>query len=295
MAAWTNATGGRRSLAPDLPRPATASEAGLLRPAEALRHFALERPAAHPDLSPWVERYWSVRWSLPAGATYRSSVLTHPAVHLTVESGPGPRHGFAMPAALLHGVVTRRFDVTLTGTGRVFGVKFRPGGFGAFTGHDVAAWTDRVVPLDDVLVSGDLMARVLAADDDGDRVRIVDDFLLARRPAPDARYDRLLAVVADMLADRDLTGVHDVCARHGLTPRTLQRLFRRYVGVGPKWVLQRFRLHDAQAMLDDGWEGDLADLAARLGWFDQAHFAREFRDLVGVPPSVYAGTGATAR
>lgn len=260
----------------------------MLRPTEALRQFTLDRPAAHPDLDPWVERYWCVRWSLPEGASYLSQVLTHPAVHLTVESGVGPRHGFAMPAALLHGVVTRRFDVVLSGAGRVFGVKFRPGGFGAFTGRDVAAWTDRVVSVADVLDAGDLMDRILSADDDAERARLMDAFLLERRPAPDPTYDRLLEVVADMLADRGLTSVQAVCERHRVGQRTLQRLFRRYVGVGPKWVLQRFRLHDAQAILDDGWSGDLSELAALLGWFDQAHFARDFRDLVGVPPSGYA-------
>jgi transcriptional regulator GlxA family with amidase domain len=189
---------------------------------------------------------------------------------------------------MLHGVVTRRFDIEITGSGRVFGVKFRPGGFGAFTGSDVAAWTDRAVPLTEALDAGDLMARVLAADDDDDRVALMDAFLLERRPAPDPTYERLLQIVADMLADRDLASVHTLCERHGVGQRTLQRVFRRYVGVGPKWVLQRFRLQDAQAMLDDGWHGDLSDLAARLGWFDQAHFARDFRDLVGEPPSAYA-------
>lgn len=287
MTAWTNATAG---VSPEVPRPSTASDGGLLRPAEALRHIRLERPGADPALSTWVERYWTVRWSLPPGRSYLSSVLTHPAVHLSVESGVGPRHGFAMPAALLHGVVTRRFDVTLIGEGRVFGVKFRPGGFGAFTGANVASLTDRVVPLDGVLDGADdIQRRLLAAEDDDLRVRLMDEWLLERRPDPDPRYERLLAIVAGMLADRELTTVHQVAERFDVEPRTLQRLFRRYVGVGPKWVLQRFRLHDAQALIDAGEVDDLAGLAARLGWFDQAHFIRDFRDVVGTTPGEYAG------
>lgn len=293
MTAWTNATPSPPSA---VPRPSTAGDGGLLQPAEALRHITLTRPRAHPDLDAWVERYWTVRWSLPAGTSYLSSVLTHPAVHLSVESGAGPRHGFTMPAALVHGVVTRRFDVRLTGEGRVFGVKFRPGGFGAFTGRDVATLTDRVLPLEDVLPDSDgLQAAVLAEHDDGARVRLMDEHLLGRRPGPDARYERLLTIVAGMLADRELTRVGQLSERFGIQPRSLQRLFRRYVGVGPKWVLQRFRLHDAQGMIDAGEAGDLADLAVRLGWFDQAHFIRDFRDAVGVPPGEYAGRSATTR
>jgi hypothetical protein len=61
-------------------------------------------------------------------------VLSHPSVNVSVESGTQPRFGFPMPAVLVHGVVTRRFTVDLAGAGRVSAVKFRPGGFAAFTG-----------------------------------------------------------------------------------------------------------------------------------------------------------------
>ena len=85
-----------------------------------------------------------------------------------------------------------------------------------------------------------------------------------------------------------------VTERFGVSARPLQRLFRRYVGVGPKWVLQRFRLHDAQLLLESGDAPDLATLAADLGWSDQAHFSRDFQSTVGMPPGRYAadpGTG----
>jgi AraC-like DNA-binding protein len=288
------------------PLPVTSNLAGVLRPDEGQRHFTLGRPAAHPDLAPWVDRYWTIRWELPRGASYLSSVLSHPALHLSVESGDGPRHGFPMPAALLHGVVTRRFDILLRGEGRVFGVKFRPGGFAAFAGQDaaagvdVAAYTDRCLPLATVIGASvgsssgeggpiaELQAAILAMDEDDGRVGLMDEFLLARRPkALDPRYEQLLAIVAAMLADRTLTSVQAVTDRFGIEPRSLQRLFRRYVGVGPKWVLRRFRLHDAQLMLDAGEVDDLATLATTLGWFDQAHFTRDFRAAVGVPPRSY--------
>ena len=87
--------------------------------------------------------------------------------------------------------------------------------------------------------------------------------------------------------DRTLVRVAQVTERHGLSTRRLQRLFARYVGVGPKWVLARHRMHDVVAALDAGHEGSLADLAAEHGWYDQAHFTRDFRALVGVTPARY--------
>lgn len=69
--------------------------------------------------------------------------------------------------------------------------------------------------------------------------------------------------------------------------RGLQRLFCEYVGVSPKWVIQRYRLQDAAVLLASGSSGQLAALAAELGYFDQAHLAQDFRRLFGISPSQY--------
>jgi AraC-like DNA-binding protein len=137
-----------------------------------------------------------------------------------------------------------------------------------------------------------LLGRAAAAPDDPDvAVAALDELItgLVPRGRP-AAYPLLLAVVADMLADHSLTRVEDVAARHGLSVRALQRLFRRFVGVGPKWVLQRYRLHDAVTAIDTdpGVMADLAGLAASLGWSDQSHFTRDFTAAVGVSPHAYA-------
>jgi AraC-like DNA-binding protein len=97
-------------------------------------------------------------------------------------------------------------------------------------------------------------------------------------------------VVDQVVADRDVTRVADVTDRTGIGTRRLQRLFATYVGVPPKWVIRRARLHEAVERLDRGDEVDLAFLARELGYFDQAHFTRDFRSAVGRPPTAYART-----
>jgi len=96
-----------------------------------------------------------------------------------------------------------------------------------------------------------------------------------------------LDVISVMLHDRSLVRVGQVEERCGIGARTLQRLFERYVGATPKWVLARYRIHHAVGDLDAGHDGSLADRAARYGWFDQAHFTHEFTELVGIPPGAY--------
>src|SRR3982751_6440700 len=63
--------------------------------------------------------------------------------------------------------------------------------------------------------------------------------------------------------------------------------FAEYVGVGSKWVIRRYRLHDAAAAASGTGDLDLVRLAADLGYSDQAHLTRDFTDAVGMPPSRY--------
>jgi transcriptional regulator GlxA family with amidase domain len=85
-----------------------------------------------------------------------------------------------------------------------------------------------------------------------------------------------------------------LAAMHHVAPRTLQRLFRRYVGVGPKWVLKRLRIHQAAEQLTAKSPRQWTELALDLGYYDHAHFIRDFRLVVGRSPAEYAAEAARA-
>lgn len=272
----------------DPSRSPTATSAGVLRPDQFAKYVSLDRAGCSPDLSPWVENYWSLRWNLPPGTSYVSSTLPHPACNLSVERGH-LREAVGDDPVVVTGVVTRRFDVTIRDAGWVYAAKFRPGGLAALTGVHARTLRDATVPANEVFDGATTEAlRELGPEVSGEECRHRFDEVLARLATPpDDDYRLLLDVVAAMLVDRSLLRVAQVEAHCGVSARTLQRLFEQYVGVTPKWVLSRYRMHDVVSDLDAGYGGSLADLAAKYGWFDQAHFTREFTELVGMPPSAY--------
>ena len=266
-------------------RSPTSTTAGVLRPDQLARHVRLDRAECSPELAPWVENYWSLRWELPPDTSYLSSTLPHPACNLSVEHG-AQRDEVGDDPVVVTGVVTRRFDVTIRDAGWVYAAKFRPGGLAALAGVPARDLRDATVPAATVFDRATTDAlRELTPDGDGRELFDTTLGRLATEPTDD--YLLVLDVIARMLADRELTRVAEVEARCDIGTRTLQRLFERYVGVSPKWVLSRYRMHDVVTDLDAGYGGSLADLATKYGWFDQAHFTREFTDLVGVPPGVY--------
>jgi AraC-like DNA-binding protein len=247
-----------------------------LRPAEAGDGLTRYWPSA--GLAPFVEHYWVVRWDLDAPRV--AETVPHPSIHLVL--GPGDDE--------VVGVMRRKFSRTLEGRGRVLGTKFRPGAFRPFVGHPVSALTDRRVPVAEVFgaAARGLGERALGHPADLEAIAVVESFLQARGALPDAAMDLAGRVAARIADDRSLTRVDRLAHEFHTTVRALQRLFGEYVGVGPKWVIQRYRLLDAVERLAAGQEVDWADLALDLGYADQAHFIRDFRRLVGRSPADYA-------
>jgi AraC-like DNA-binding protein len=257
----------------------TTSEYGILGIRDV--DFHLDRVPASADLADLVERHWLVRWHLPEGRRASVTLLPHPCVNLVFDRGQ----------VAIAGVGQERFTYEYSGEGRVFGVKFRPGAFLPFLGGPVSQLTGQAVPLATLWGADDArrFAGELATSADlDDLVAVAERHLRAHWPQPDLEVAIVGRIVHALLHDRSVSRVDDVSARFGLSARSLQRLFQRYVGVSPKWVLQRYRLHEAAARLAEGTGGTWAEVAVELGYFDQSHFIRDFTRAVGMTPVAYA-------
>ncbi|GAB2640941.1 helix-turn-helix domain-containing protein [Nocardia goodfellowii] len=235
---------------------------------------------ACPALADIVAHHWAVHWDLRERDPYVVEVLSHPAVILVVENG----------RCRVHGVLRGKFSQRLSGCGDIFGTTFRPAGFHPLVRRSVAALTDRVVPGTEIFgAAADRYAATIAATPDtAARKELSEEFVRQHISEPARTVALVNEIVDEVSADRTILRVDDVTARFGMGKRTLQKLFRDLVGVSPKWVIQRYRLHEAAQRLDSA-DADLATVAAELGYADQAHFARDFKSATGRPPATYRG------
>lgn len=253
---------------------------GILNPQAGEGKFHLDRLWPSDDLSIFVERYWIIRWDLRGRSPHRQETLPNPCVNLVFEKGN----------SRIYGVFTGRFSQVLKDQGQVFGIKFRPGGFYPFYRvpiFEIANASIRLEEVFDVDVKV-LEEEILTADRDEDMVEIAETFLRSRLPEKDANVDLINRLVDCIMGNETISNVEDLAAAFRLSTRTLQRLFRRYVGIGPKWVIARYRIQEAVAGLDVGGTVDWARFAVDLGYFDQAHFVKDFKALVGKTPTEYA-------
>jgi AraC-like DNA-binding protein len=227
-----------------------------------------------------VQHYWAVRWDLRGHPPQRRETLPHPNIHLVIDQG----------SARVHGIHDGRFATVLDGRSGVFGVKFRPGGFRAVLGRSVSTLRNRSVSVSDLIDNGaDLFHAIDPVDsDDAAKIAIAEAFLLNRRPSVDASGILAGSMVDAIAADVDIHSVQQVATRFAIGARSLQRLFNEQVGIGVKWVINRYRIHEALERLDGGMPAAWGRIALDLGYFDQAHFIRDFKQLVGCTPVEYA-------
>ncbi|MFH8480119.1 DUF6597 domain-containing transcriptional factor [Streptomyces sp. NPDC018055] len=249
-------------------------------------HFRRREPA--PALRPYLEHYWLIDWELDQ--PYAAHVVPHPSVNLVLqryEAGASAREraGYAEVAGIGLGLFTQK----LTGRGRVCGVQFRPGGFRPFApDHALSDLTGRRIDAAEVLRTPPPVGAVLDPADEDARVAALDACLLALEPRTDPQATLAMELVDRVRTDRSVRRTGQLARDAGLTPRSLQRLFHTYVGVGPKWVILRYRIHEALERAESDPAVDWARLAADLVYSDQAHLVRDFTATVGVPPTAFA-------
>lgn len=259
------------------------------------RSHTMYRYPASDDLTDLVRRYWIPVWSVPGGQTVEQRVLQYPCALLVI----------ATDYARFYGVTAGLSRTTLQGAGWAVGVLCQPATGGLLARRSMADFRDRAVDLADVLGDGAsaMVAGVRSAMNADPHspnahqvaVQALADALRPRLPVdPEGRL--VNEIVAAIEADTEgpspaptLDRVERLAAHVGLSERALQRVVRRRVGLTPKWLIQRHRLHQAAERLrHTSGPADLAALAADLGYADQAHFTRDFRTVTGQTPGEFA-------
>ena len=272
-------------------KPDTAGNAHLDR----IERAHLKDPADHSHviyrydppagLVGLVRRFWIPVWEVPGGQEAPQRVLQYPVALMVVTAD----------YARFYGVVPGLSTTTLTGVGWAVGVMFEPAAGALLAASTMTEWTDRFADLSEVLgetgtrLTGAVRAAMTGEPQaEASHRSAMDAYagMLARYLPIDGEGAVVNAVVSFVEDRPDVTRVAQVCDEFGMTERALQRLTRRRLGLHPKWLIQRRRLHEAAERLRSG--GDLAGVAAELGYSDQAHFTRDFRTVTAMTPGQFA-------
>lgn len=239
-------------------------------------YFELLPPAT---LREHVHAYWG--FDVRTGDPGTHTVWPDGCLSLVVRIGPGQAL-----RTLFSGPRVTPLEVPLFGGDRFRGVRLRPWAAGPLLGVDPAAVRDRAGPLEELLPR--MSARLMGLESASQVIPALEELLLDRRTGA-TPIDPLVRAAAEALSRaRGDRAIGDVARAVGLSARQLRRRFRAGTGLSPKEYARVRRLRTAaEVRLRDGdpW----SQLAARLGFADQAHLVREVGRMTGVPPTLLEG------
>jgi AraC-like DNA-binding protein len=264
---------------PVFQKPAEVYEPrGRLDPAGFARHVQFRTVAPPAELAPFVVHCWIIRWDSALGHYDSSEVMHRPYVDVFLSSQESG----------IQGTFRGKRTYSAAGSGRIIGVRFRPGAFHAFWRGEMADLQDKVVPLNQVFpwANADGIKQILALDDDGAVAALVGH-LLAGLPEPDETIGLINEIIGEVEGDEELTTVAAVAAAYGKSERWLQQEFRDYLGINLKWLLQRKRLIAAAETIRQSDAPDWVGIAYDLGYSSQQHFITDFRTVLGATPVQY--------
>lgn len=254
--------------------------------------FEFHRAVPRPPLDAFVEAIWAVLGSsgyrrfvmLPNGAL--QLMINFGAPHRVLSAG-GRAIGRDHRTVWVAGLQDAPLEIESPETSDLLAIRFRPGGAHAILPLPLSAVTNDVVEADAVIgaAASELRERLALASNWPARLRVAEDWLLARLRPRESDHRRVAAAVARLSRHEAQVSVQETCDRLGLSNRHLIALFRSLVGLPPKTFARVQRFHAALARLP--LSTSRAALAIDLGYADQAHFGNDFRRFAGVAPGDY--------
>ncbi len=225
----------------------------------------------------------------PATGPILARVLPDGCMDILMTLGDFPRPVEGEPhthRAFVVGTMTRRQIFALEGRVDLIGIRFRPGGARPFLRAPASELVDLGAPLEAFwgAAGADLPERLHETEGDDAKAKLLFDELIARRADAD-RPDPVVLGASDLIDDSFGSVTVDELRRAlYVSERTLERRFRSEVGLTPKQAARVARFRAATRKLTEDPAAALGRVAHECGYYDQAHFNREFRALAGVSP-----------
>jgi AraC-like DNA-binding protein len=248
--------------------------------------------AVHPALAPYVKCIWSLESDVPIPDSGRERILPDSCVELVFHFRDTYRSHFAtgesalQPASFVVGQMKRFLEIEPTGRAGFIAVRFHARGAYLFFHRPLQEIAAGVVDLEDLwrARAREWTERIALANDVPARLRFIEQALLSVLRASgrtDRAVDRALHLIEER---RGQVRVAELANEIGVSCRHLSRQFQRAVGVSPKEFGRIKRFQGALESLRVGGSRSLTEVALDGGYYDQAHFNHEFREMAGMSP-----------
>jgi len=193
------------------------------------------------------------------------------------------------------GQITQPLTMKAKGRGRSFGIWFWPHTFSLFSGFSVNELNDKAIALGNIFSQRfiDFVKNSMYENDIESLVRETNSCLSKKLRVPSNLIkERITAhAVRYIVNEKANSNLDKLVTDCNISNRYLQKMFLERIGVSPKFFIRITRFQHALQHLAKYRTVSLTDLAYQAGYYDQAHFIREFKEFTGTSPSQFLLNG----
>jgi len=248
--------------------------------------------APSPFLRPWVRSLWYCR--MPQVAHGRERVLPDGCMQIILnlshnyltDCGEDGKANRRLPQAIVVGTRARYEVIDTADMQELAGIVIEPGGFAGLFRERADLFFERSIGLNNVWACASLTDRLRELSTPAEKLSALGILLTGLLHQGTRRSD-LVDQAMHLFREKG----HSVaeCANSvGVSERRLSQVFREQVGVSPKMWCRIRRFQTAVRTLHKGLAVRWVELALACGYYDQSHFANDFRAFSGVDPTTYS-------
>jgi AraC-like DNA-binding protein len=189
-------------------------------------------------------------------------------------------------ANLLAGQIKSYFYLENTGKTGSVAVKFKPAALTQLFGLNMGIYVDQIIDLDtfDNERLRCLQNKLLPYQGEQESRQILDNYFISL--IPEATNNPLEHVLELIFSKNGMLTVNEMTIAAHLGERQLERLFKRYIGLSPKYYARIIRFNYIFQLIKSK-KSSWADIVYQSGYYDQSHFIRDFKAFTGEDPSSY--------
>lgn len=242
-----------------------------------------------------IKRFWSLEYDAAGDRPQAETVLPDGCPEIVFNlSDRFERIHLAgseiQPSTLFAGQMSRSIAIQPTGCVRLFGVRFHPAGAFPLGGFPMHELTDRIIGIEGAVgrEGKELEARTWDAENFEKRIAAFEAFFLKKLAAHSGKNDDISAYAARVISrSGGLISISRLSENLGVSERRLERRFRSRVGISPKVLARIVRFQTLLGRIQKAETPGILDVSLELGYYDQSHAIRDFREFSGTTPLGY--------
>lgn len=246
------------------------------------------------ELQSFVKCFWTLE-DEGSGEPVRQRVLPDGCMEMIFHYGDLYKQYFEdgssviQPRSFVFGQITKFIEIEPTGISGIISARFLPDGLAPFLDTPVSELEDKAVSMIDLFGEKGKMLeeKILAAGGNEERIELLEKFLLSLLADPRMIDTVTKACVEVIFQTRGQIGMVELADKMNTHRRSIERKFTSAIGMSPKQLSKVVRLQNTLKMLDQKKFISLTSLAYENGYYDQAHFIKDFKEFAGMSPKSF--------